>query len=302
MYNDDMKDSLKNYGAKLAEDIAARFQSEELKQLVTQTKAASDGDTGTFEVVITTENLDRYNEVIKLDGWQLANYLNNPIVLWMHDHTQPIGVATSLAIKDGKMVAQGKFAPNAMGQQVRQLYDAGIIKATSVGFIELEREGNLITKAELLEFSFVSVPANPYALSLAMERGLSVNELVTKGMMVIEKEAQHEDPANGDEQEEDEEVQPEVANDDDPVEPESRAFGTKQLSPVIDSLKAAVVALEALGTKSEESEGDEDEPEANPEQERSFAEFTATRRAVQGVATAVGDVLAEMRQIAEANR
>jgi hypothetical protein len=91
-----------------------------------------------------------------------------------------------------KMIAKGKFAPTAKAQEIRQLYDAGIIKATSVGFIEKEREGNLITKAELLEFSFVSVPANPYALALAMAKEFSVNELVTKGILFVEKAEEEE--------------------------------------------------------------------------------------------------------------
>jgi hypothetical protein len=46
-------------------------------------------------------------------------------------------------------------------------------------------EGNVITKAELLEFSFVPVPANPYALRLN-ELGKNVADFVTKGLMLKE--------------------------------------------------------------------------------------------------------------------
>ncbi|HEY0881342.1 MAG TPA: HK97 family phage prohead protease, partial [Archangium sp.] len=198
---------MKKFGGELAQQLIERIASPEVRQLLADTKAANDTDTGTFEVVITTENLDRYQEVIKLDGWELEHYRNNPIVLWGHDHNQPIGVATSVEIIDGKMVARGKFAPNAKGQEVRGLYDMGIIRATSVGFIEKERDGNLITKAELLEFSFVSVPANPYALSLAFEKGLSVDALVTKGLMFVEKA---QEPEIAPEEAEEAPVEPEV--------------------------------------------------------------------------------------------
>jgi HK97 family phage prohead protease len=290
-----MKDALKNIGAELAAVIAERFQSPEMRKLIEDTKSAAESDTGTFEVVITTENVDRYQEVIKLDGWDLTHYLANPVVLWAHDHEQPIGMATSLDVVEGKMVAKGKFAPNAKGQEIRQLYEFGIIKATSVGFIEKEREGNLITKAELLEFSFVSVPANPFALSLALEKSLSVNELVTKGIMFVEK-ADTDAPSHQDEEEGDPE-RTEPA----PAVVDEKNFSTKQLSPVIETLKAAVLALEAFGVKAEEPEGDE-APAEQTDDEKAFAAFSAKRKLLQDAATVLGDVLAEARQVVETRK
>lgn len=291
---------MKNIGAALAEKIVAHLGSAEIKQLLANTKAASDSDTGTFEVVITTENLDRYQEVIKLDGWELEHFRNNPVVLWGHNHNQPVGVATSIEITDGRMVARGKFAPTAFAQEIRALYDAGIIKATSVGFIEKEREGNLITKAELLEFSFVSVPANPYALSLALEKELSVNELVTKGFMTVERDAPAEEAAP-----EDEAAAPEAE-----AEPEAeaapaaeqRSFSTKQVQSAIETLKAAIVALEALGT-SEEPEGDDESAgEEEDEDQRAYREFSQKREIVQAASTVIGEVLAEARRAIDARK
>ncbi len=311
-----MKDALKKFGEELAAELAARFQSPEVKQLVADTKAANDSDAGTFEVVITTENLDRYNEVIKLDGWELDNYLANPVVLWMHDHTQPIGVATSLQKKDGKLIAQGKFAPNAKGQEVRQLYDAGIVKAASVGFIPKEQEGNLITKAELLEFSFVSVPANPYALALAMEKSLNINELVTKGIMFVEKEAETvpESEAKCSECGGAADAPAEQQSAEHPIcaaclkkgwsaiTPDDVALLVgKQLAPVMEQLKAITVVLDALSSKTEELEDDE-EAEAVSEEARGFEEFSRKRRVIQEAVTIFGDVLAEARQAIEARQ
>jgi hypothetical protein len=100
-------------------------------------------------------------------------------------------------------VAKGRFAPedaNPFAQQVRKLYDAKIIKTTSVGFIAREMEGNVITKAELLEFSFVPVPANPMALSLAKQFQFNESELMTKGLFIKAEEKADEktEPAEGD--------------------------------------------------------------------------------------------------------
>lgn len=296
-----MKDALKNIGADLAEQIVAKFQAPEVQKLLADTKAASDSESGTFEVVITTENLDRYQEVIKLDGWDLAHYRNNPIVLWGHDHNQPIGMATSVDIIDGKMIAKGKFAPTEKAQEVRRLYDFGIIKATSVGFIEKEREGNLITKAELLEFSFVSVPANPYALSLSMEKGLSVNELVTKGLMFVEKTGEEEAtlPESEDEAVTEAETTEEVVVVDEPVI-EEKSFSTKQLSPVIDSLRSVILTLEALGITAVEPEGDDDDQAAGDEEADKIKGYLALKSTFQSLDTTLGEVLADLRKAGSA--
>ena len=302
---------MKNIGAELAEQIVARFASPEVRALISQTNAASDEDTGTFRVVGTTENLDRYQEVIKLDGWDTERYMANPVILWGHDHSRLIGMTTSIEIVDGKMVFSGKFAPTEEGQEKRRLYDLGFLRATSVGFIEKEREGNLITKAELLELSFVSVPANPYALSLAFERGLNEQELITKGIMFVEKEQttslSHEpenEPVTTEESSDGPEGEGEVESPSgEPLEAQERSFSTKDLQPVVVSLRSALVALEALGNTAEEPEGDEPaEAGEETEDERRFREFTEARQFLQEFATLTSDVLADARKAAEAKR
>ena len=63
----------------------------ETKSVIDATKAAS--DSGNFEVVISTADIDRQGESINQAGWDLTNYLKNPIVLWAHDYyTFPIGI------------------------------------------------------------------------------------------------------------------------------------------------------------------------------------------------------------------
>lgn len=305
---------MKNLGAELAEQIVKHFETDEVRSFLESVKAAPATETGTFKVVITTEHLDRYQEVIKLDGWELEHYRNNPVVLWGHDHNQPIGMATSIEIINGQMIAEGKFAPTEKAQEIRKLYDFGIIKATSVGFIEKEREGNLITRAELLEFSFVSVPANPHALTLAIERGLEINELVTKGLMFVEKD---ETPHREDIDATGAAGEPTILESDATATPlacgctdtcagghdpaAEKSFSTKQLTPVIDSLKAAVVALEALGITPEAPEGDE-APEAEDEETRKFKEFSEKRAVLQEAATILGEVLAEARHVIDARK
>ena len=168
---------------KLSEEVR-----EKIAALTARVKAdaASGADTGTFEFVISTADFDRHGESIDQKGWDLQWFKLNPVVLWAHDYgAPPIGIADTVEVKDGKLVATGHFASaeaNPFAQQVRNLYDEGIIRATSVGLIIKEEKGNVITQAELLEFSFVPVPANPHALRLN-ELGIDVRDYVSKGLL-----------------------------------------------------------------------------------------------------------------------
>lgn len=328
-----MHEALKKISAEVASEFTKWLASAEVKSAIEATRAASDEDAGTFEVVITTENLDRYQEVIRLDGWDLTNYRNNPVVLLSHDSYElPIGVATDLRIEDGKMIASGKFAPasaNPKAQQVRQLYDLGILRATSVGFIEKEREGNIITKAELLEFSFVSIPANPYALSTMVKSGLSINDFITKGIVSVkegeapepEKPAEEQTPAEPEEAatvpESEEKKCIECGKTADaPKEAQSDTYpicnsclmkgwvaigGGRGIPQLLGQLRTTLVALEAA-VKTGEPEGDEDEDDEAGDDERALSEFDEKRRILQLASTVVGEVLAEARRAIEVQK
>lgn len=142
-------------------------------------KAEKDADTGTFEVVATTEDTDRDGEVIRADGWDFEPYKKNPIVLWAHNfYDMPIGKVTEIIQEGNRIIAKGVFAPTEKAQEVRKVYDGKFLNTVSVGFIPREREMNIITRAELLELSFVPVPANPNAIAIRR----AVEELSAKMM------------------------------------------------------------------------------------------------------------------------
>jgi hypothetical protein len=174
-------ETLKKFSADLVKDFQAALLKNHTEDLVEQIKAASDASS--FKVVISTSDEDRQGDTLDQTKWNLSNYKANPVVLWAHDyHSLPIGVCTGITVENGELVAEGKFASaelNPFAAQVAGLYAAGFIKATSVGFIIHEDES-----LELLEFSFVPVPANPYALSMREMKKLNLNmqQLVMKGL------------------------------------------------------------------------------------------------------------------------
>lgn len=182
---------------KISDEVAKRFkdlfETADFKKEMELLKDANASDNGTFRMVISTDHTDRHGEIVSQDGWQLENYFKNPVVLWGHESYQiPVGITDKLFIEvtDSvkKLVAEGRFAGHEFAQTLRQLYDAGMLKASSVGFIPLEYEGNKITKAELLEWSFVSIPANPFALDTLKNLGMDASVLMAKGFLKEMKE------------------------------------------------------------------------------------------------------------------
>lgn len=139
-----------------------------IKGLVTK----ADGE-GKYKVLASTAAIDRVGDSIDQNGWELDNFKKNPVMPWAHDYTLlPIAKVTNIYVSTLGLEAEFEFAPaegNPMAQQVKVLYDQGYLNAVSVGFIPKQRNGNVITKAELLEISFVPVPANQEALRLAIK-------------------------------------------------------------------------------------------------------------------------------------
>ena len=146
-----------------------------------------------FHWVMSTFDTDRDFEKVDQSGWDLKNYLMNPVVLWSHDYTIPaIGIAKNVKAEnqlEGDIVFNDKEF-DEFGWSIGQRVKAGVLRCGSVGFRvdELEfleakdRDCDLIyRKQELLEFSICCVPANPFAVhvpekSLKIERVIQEND------------------------------------------------------------------------------------------------------------------------------
>lgn len=127
-------------------------------------------------VIMSTDALARDGHVLVTRGCVLENYRKNPIVLWSHDPTQPIGNAESIEVGANAITATVRFAPpgaSARADEIRALAKSGVIRAVSVGFDAIDmqpldpkrpRGGQRITRWELLELSLVSTPADPGAM------------------------------------------------------------------------------------------------------------------------------------------
>lgn len=124
------------------------------------------------DVICSTGEPDRMGDILVQKGINLKPYGTNPIVLWNHLADVPVARSTEIGVKDDKLQAKVKFPPEGEDEDSDWVYGkikAGIVNATSVGFIPKSYEpidpkkpwaGLRFKTTELLEFSFVSVPAN----------------------------------------------------------------------------------------------------------------------------------------------
>jgi len=139
-------------------------------------------DARTFKFIISDESVDRYGTVIKLDGWDLSNYEKNPIVAFQHitwssDPDVIIGRGR-VWIENNLLMGEVVLEPegdNELADKVAKKLNNGTLSATSVGFNPTEYSRGIIERGEdpetiyfrkqdLLEWSIVTIPANPNAI------------------------------------------------------------------------------------------------------------------------------------------
>lgn len=135
--------------------------------------------------VFSTQEVDRHGEVVDQKGWKLDEYLQNPVVLWAHDHYSPaIGQMIELGYdENGNLAGAVKFAVEEydFAKTIFNLYKGRYVRAFSAGFrndrYEVDEENGVIILKEntLYEMSAVNVPAN--AMALAYSKGLDLQPL-----------------------------------------------------------------------------------------------------------------------------
>lgn len=145
---------------------------------------AVDGARMTIRSVISTIDPDRSGDIVVPTGLRnREEYLMNPVVLWAHDRFRvpPIGMCEWLDVQPRRIVAQTRFAEGVpFAEEVFSLYEQGILKGWSIGFVPLR--GDRIRSAkgsslyvrewDLLEYSAVPIPENPGAVTVALEKGM----------------------------------------------------------------------------------------------------------------------------------
>src|SRR5712671_5449607 len=100
-------------------------------------KLASDKTDTDLNFVLSDSSVDRYGDIVLSSGWILDNFKRNPIALFSHSSSFPIGKWRNLKISDGALRGTLELAPEGTSgriDEIIKLIGAGILKAVSVGF------------------------------------------------------------------------------------------------------------------------------------------------------------------------
>lgn len=137
-------------------------------------------------IVGSDETKDRDGDIIMVSGWQMENFLKNPVFLYAHNHSGvPIGSATKVIRRKNpaRLEFHEKFPTEGVypfADMILSLFQEKVLNASSVGFLpqkweEMEKDendnnrffpGRRFVKQELLELSACAVPRNPSALQV----------------------------------------------------------------------------------------------------------------------------------------
>lgn len=125
-------------------------------------------------IIISTEKVDRDNEVVKIGGCDISAYLQNPILLFMHRRGDVLGTLINVRKEANRIVADGiKFSESLHPDlaHIPKQFEEGVLKAFSIGFIPkkiIENEttnSEEIIESEIYEVSLVDVGCNPETLA-----------------------------------------------------------------------------------------------------------------------------------------
>jgi len=140
-----------------------------------------------INMVGSAQSEDRLGDIINQDGWELANYKKNPVVLWGHQYRTPaIARSRETKVENKKLVFLLDFPPEGvyeLSDLVFNLYKYKILRASSVGFLpkdykfRKDDKGIHFLVQELLELSCVNVPAHPAALAASYGKGTEFDPL-----------------------------------------------------------------------------------------------------------------------------
>ena len=153
--------------------------------------------------IASTNSVDRYGDVINQEGWNIAAYERNPVVLLNHNaNSLPIGKG-SVSVKDGQLMIDVEFdKDDELAQRVERKARNGFLNAVSVGFNPMEsiersrlpkdhpayteRGGNYVNKSELLEVSIVTIPANSEATAVSAKNLTQIDRLTVRDLIAQE--------------------------------------------------------------------------------------------------------------------
>lgn len=154
--------------------------------------------------VASSATPDRYGDIIDVKGWVLDNYKRNNVILLNHDSNQLPIARGNVYVRNDKLIVDVEFdSEDERAKEVERKVKAGFMNAVSVGFRPLEsksrselptdhkyygQRGMYYSKAELLEVSIVTIPANGEATMLEQKFYNAMKEEILREVKEVMKD------------------------------------------------------------------------------------------------------------------
>ena len=146
------------------------------------TRAVAKGEKEIVSFVASTSNPDRYGDIINQSGWSLEKFRKNPVILLNHNATSQLPIGRGeVEVIDGKLMVDVEFdMGDPVAAEVARKTKEGYMGAVSVGCNAISStprsmlnqespyyapRGEFFERAELLEISIVTIPANGDAVA-----------------------------------------------------------------------------------------------------------------------------------------
>lgn len=158
------------------------------------------------EFVISTEAVDSYGTVFRADGWDLARYEKNPIVLYghrSHDANPDFIIGSGSVYREGaNLIGKVTFEAeedNPLAEKVFRKVKNGTLRMASIGANPTQGHWGVkeagedpevlyFDRQELLEFSLVPIGSNPDALKRNSEGLEEIKTKFTRDIDVVDPE------------------------------------------------------------------------------------------------------------------
>lgn len=169
-----------------------------------------DTQTMSARAIFSTDSLDRVGDVLRTAGIDTSNHIKNPVILWNHglQFSIPIGKAVdpegnyTVEIGESEAYQRTFFSQSLLeAEQIYRLIEEGVISANSIGYRPLQakrmkadpgsltKPGLYLESVELLEVSWVGVPANQDCVRAALSRdkicGKSLSPSIRRGLLPL---------------------------------------------------------------------------------------------------------------------
>jgi len=134
------------------------------------------------EFVISTEAVDSYGTVFKMNGWDLKRYENNPVVFYAHrsysDNPDMLIGTSEVFVDNDQLIGKIRFEEedtNPIAEKVWKKVQAGTLRMASIGANPIrghwgdeklgeDKDVIYFDEQVLLEWSIVPIGSNPEAL------------------------------------------------------------------------------------------------------------------------------------------